>query len=61
MTPHPENDEGKIRITLDDLNRISVPADAAAAGVKTYGSVTETPLPAESGESRASILMKGWC
>lgn len=63
MSPNPENDGGKIRITLEDLDRVNTPnsQEAASGTERNYGSVTETPLPAVAEESRGNILMKGWC
>ena len=58
-----DNDGGKIRITLDDLDRVNVsaPPEAPAGPHRTYGNVAASavPEPAESGAG--SILMRGWC
>lgn len=63
MNADMENDSGKIRITLDDLNRVAIPDAHGAAGapVRTYGNVAEGTVPAAVEESGGSILMKGWC
>src|SRR5882724_7681723 len=56
MTPENPND-GKIRITHDDLSRVTVPT-ASAAG---YGNVVENAdLPALP-DGKASIFLKEWC
>ncbi|MBI1787944.1 MAG: FHA domain-containing protein [Acidobacteria bacterium] len=63
MNPDMENDSGKIRITLEDLNCVNIPDPHGVPGgqTRTYGNVTENSLPAKLEESSGSILMKGWC
>lgn len=58
MNPQPGNENGKIRITIDDLNAAAaVPADG-----RGYGQVAETPLAEAIEPSRSGgILMKAWC
>ncbi len=50
-----EMDDGKIRITAEDLDRIKAPVPTEQG----YGSVHEPALP-EVEESRGSILRKAW-
>jgi hypothetical protein len=53
-------DEGKIRITAEDLDRIQpVSAESAPGQARTYGSLHEPALPAAD-ESDGSVLMKAW-
>jgi len=61
MNPEPEKDDGKIRITLDDLSRVSVPGRQEAGGEQGYGNIAETTLPVTGEQTRGSILMKAWC
>ncbi|MBL0158627.1 MAG: FHA domain-containing protein [Bryobacterales bacterium] len=63
MNPDTGNDSGKIRITLDDLDRVQIAEAHGATGgeARSYGNVEESPLPATVEESGGSILMKGWC
>jgi len=53
-----END-GKIRITADDIERVSVPrsADSKADGPKSFGSVETAPALEES---KGNFFLKGW-
>jgi hypothetical protein len=63
MNPGTPNDDGKIRITLDDLNRVpeATPPEAAGASPRTYGNIAENPLATSTEASSGSLLMKGWC
>ncbi|HLK68041.1 MAG TPA: FHA domain-containing protein [Bryobacteraceae bacterium] len=55
-----ENDDGKIRITAEDLDRIQAPATAQSPeGPGGFGSVLEPALPATE-ESSGSLLRKAW-
>jgi hypothetical protein len=55
-------DEGKIRITAEDLDRIKLaPTEEPAPGQsRAYGSIHEPSLPVVE-ESSGSIFMKAWC
>ena len=60
MNPEPGNQDGKIRITLDDLNRAATPPETAPGQPRSYGSIAESSaLPAVE-ESGGSLFMKGW-
>jgi hypothetical protein len=62
MNPELDKDDGKIRITLDDLNGIGSNLEEHVAGApRAYGSVTEAQLPVNSNESGGNLLMRGWC
>ena len=63
MSRDMENDTGKIRITLEDLERIAAPGPQEASGGVShgYGNIAETPLPTDTAESGGSIFMKAWC
>jgi hypothetical protein len=61
MTPE-ANDDGKIRITSEDLERVSLPKrDDTAGEARNYGTVTESPLAQSTRAERGSIFMKAWC
>jgi hypothetical protein len=55
----PGEDGGKIRITLEDLEKVRVPQKDAAGQPQSYGSIAaESPVAVP--ETQGSILMKGW-
>jgi len=64
----PENKDKSIKITLDDLANVSLPApDAmipaapAPGGAKVYGSVnTASDLQTQIAEEKGSLLLQGW-
>jgi hypothetical protein len=58
-----EDETGKIRITADDLERVSAQQDAAKleAHARGYGNVRgDTALPAPLEDSKGSFFLKGW-
>jgi hypothetical protein len=61
MNPDQDGDSGKIRITLEDLNQIQLPAaQESQSGTRTYGSVTEAPPPVPEGKTGGKFFMKAW-
>jgi hypothetical protein len=59
MSPGGESGGEKIRITLEDLEKVRVPQKDASGLPQSYGSIaTESAAPVQ--ETKGSILMKGW-
>ena len=68
MSPENENKDQSIKITLDDLAKVSMPepnamtsAALAAGGAKVYGSISEASDPkTQVTEEKGSFLLQGW-
>src|SRR5712672_1463116 len=63
----PESKDNSIKITLDDLANVSLPANGAfapavqdAGGTKIYGSINEASNPQQVVEEKGSFLLQGW-
>jgi len=64
----PENKDKSIKITLDDLANVSlpaadaiIPASPAAGGAKVYGSINATSDPqTQTAEEKGSLLLQAW-